>query len=478
MRAVFTYWSTQKDEKKVNQGFASSEDMARTVALSVAKIKEQPGIDEVVLVTNSFGQRMLVDRYRIPFDGVQVILDHLADLDFNLWAYAKICAFANQDRPFIHIDLDVVIFEELPAEIFTAPLSFQNRELLAHHQGYQFYLKQTSEAGVVPEEILNHPPLWAFNCGIVAANNLEIVRSWKKLVDQFLFAEAHQDYWNRPGLDKHSHNHLFEQYFISAIIQRLGIQDEIGLLIHNFENIDWQNPPFRMVHLWGNAKESQTYMAAVRTILEREFPHLAHGINQGAKEHQGAFEEIYENGRWGVGSGGGSRKEVVGEYVDFLQQFLKANKIKSVVDFGAGYWEFNDLIDWKGVKYHGLDVVEKVVKYNQENHGTRTRKFSTIKGKASEIPPCDLVLIKDVFIHWPNHEIQAFFESLPKCKFILITNDRETSGTPYNQDIEKPGEFHPVKLALAPFNLKTETVLEWKAQNKITELLTLNHGVN
>lgn len=62
-------------------------------------------------------------------------------------------------------------------------------------------------------------------------------------------------------------------------------------------------------------------------------------------------------------------------YVDMLQRFLHDYEIRSVVDLGCGDWQFSRLIDWSGVDYLGLDVVEFVVDTNREQFATDSIRF-------------------------------------------------------------------------------------------------------
>ena len=78
------------------------------------------------------------------------------------------------------------------------------------------------------------------------------------------------------------------------------------------------------------------------------------------------FTNIYEKELWGrgKGSGAGSRPKFNVPYITFLENFLRDNNIKSVIDFGCGDWQFSQYIDWGNVNYLGLDVVDFVIERN------------------------------------------------------------------------------------------------------------------
>ena len=120
------------------------------------------------------------------------------------------------------------------------------------------------------------------------------------------------------------------------------------------------------------------------------------------------FTNIYEKELWGrgKGSGAGSRPKFNAPYISFLENFLRDNNIKSVIDFGCGDWQFSQYIDWGNVNYLGLDVVDSVIENNKKQFPeysfiSDTTVFPYLKDR-------ELILIKDVIMHWPNEEIISF----------------------------------------------------------------------
>lgn len=179
------------------------------------------------------------------------------------------------------------------------------------------------------------------------------------------------------------------------------------------------------------------------------------------RTHKEIFTEIYNKNIWG-GSGGGSDPENTVEYRVLLQSFLKAYDIKTVLDWGCGDWAFSRLIDWSGVRYAGVDVVDSVVRRNIMQYANSMIMFFN-----NEIWPggehYDLIIVKDVLQHWSNDHIDYFLDGLLseiKFKYILITN---TASQEYdNQDIETGqtrglcAKFEPLK----KYNPKVLAVIE------------------
>jgi len=72
---------------------------------------------------------------------------------------------------------------------------------------------------------------------------------------------------------------------------------------------------------------------------------MANGLPAQKSVFQDPFARHYETDAWIGGSGIGSHAVNTQGYVRFLQRFIRANGVKSVVDFGCGDWQFSRAID-------------------------------------------------------------------------------------------------------------------------------------
>lgn len=174
---------------------------------------------------------------------------------------------------------------------------------------------------------------------------------------------------------------------------------------------------------------------------------------------QQRFAAIYRNNEWGYGSGVGSLPENTDSYRAFLQDFLRQRQIRSVVDFGCGDWQFSRLIDWQGARYLGLDVVGEVIAANRQAYARPGVEFAVFSD-LEQIPPCDLLLCKDVLQHLPNALIQQYLAAFKtRARYLLITNDDQPDAS-VNAGIEAGG-WRPLRLDRAPFNERAVLVYEW-----------------
>jgi len=187
------------------------------------------------------------------------------------------------------------------------------------------------------------------------------------------------------------------------------------------------------------------------------------------------FRSIYLNRGWFNGSGSGSLPENTEEYRIFLQDFMRTHDIKTVLDLGCGDWQSTKLIDWKQLEYTGIDVVHQVINDVRKTHEADNVHFVCDDVTECELPPADLVIIKDVLQHWPNEIVQKFLTRLKAYKYVLITNTVEIQDSskqksaqtvrPVNTDIQL-GEGRPLDLTKPPFNVPCKELLRYRSTKR------------
>lgn len=168
----------------------------------------------------------------------------------------------------------------------------------------------------------------------------------------------------------------------------------------------------------------------------------------------GSFDAIYESNLWGHGSGHGSLPSVTRDYRRFLERFIRDHEVESVVDYGCGDWQFSRLIDWGGVDYLGIDVVEKVVSKNEARYASDRIRFQLGAGDVSG----DLLISKHVLQHLSNDAVRGFLDAIvPKFRYALITNDVIPAHT-LNRDIVD-GDYRALDIRLPPFCVEAQEVM-------------------
>ncbi len=172
------------------------------------------------------------------------------------------------------------------------------------------------------------------------------------------------------------------------------------------------------------------------------------------------FTDIYERHVWGDGSGGGSVPEHLPEYRALVESIVYMHNVKRVLDIGCGLGWLAASIDWQGAWYIGMDAVAAVAE-QMKRHGPQGE---VILGDAliAELPPADLVLLKEVTQHLDNASVLHLLGRLMDYPLVLHTS--VCSGVGTNAPI-KMGETRGVDLRLSPFDLTCQTVLEYDVAN-------------
>ena len=136
--------------------------------------------DEVELVTDLEGERLLVGVLALPYSTVRADLEVLAETPPYLWALGKLHAYRLQQGPFAHVDSDVYLWRRLPRRVAEAPLFAQSREQRSPTLARFAAALATDCVGLPPwfkvsaEEALTEVP--SYNAGVLGGADRGAVR--------------------------------------------------------------------------------------------------------------------------------------------------------------------------------------------------------------------------------------------------------------------------------------------------------------
>lgn len=186
----------------------------------------------------------------------------------------------------------------------------------------------------------------------------------------------------------------------------------------------------------GRVKYSNPQYHLPREVLAFDF--FAKVLNRRRRESTHVFHEIYSRRLWGPQpSGAGTRLKESQLYIDTVNHFARENGWKSAVDLGCGDGLVSTRLQFE--RYTGLDCIPSVV----DTYCRKLAGFHDVGGvivsrqygildffkDREQIPPADVLLIKDVFHHWPVHMIQEFLDYLIQSKrwraAVLCQDDRQ-----------------------------------------------------
>jgi hypothetical protein len=119
-------------------------------------------------------------------------------------------------------------------------------------------------------------------------------------------------------------------------------------------------------------------------------------------------------------------------------------------------------MDWSGIDYLGLDIVASLIETNQRRFGAPNIRFAAADIVRDELPPADLLIVKDVLQHLSNADITRFRAQLPRYRHVLIVGDvLPDSLTGELKDI-RSGEFRMFDPTQLPHSVAGTKVFVWR----------------
>lgn len=142
------------------------------------------------------------------------------------------------------------------------------------------------------------------------------------------------------------------------------------------------------------------------------------------------FDEVYHKKMWApegsdMLSGAGSYGDTAERYVDFLQQFIKENEIKTITDIGCGDFNIGSRISVMVEHYNAFDVSGKIIERNKQMYpGLNNVLFKQQNACYDPIPKTDLVVVREVLQHLTNEQIELILANIEKSnsKYVLISD--------------------------------------------------------
>lgn len=170
-----TLWTNKKNLIENSFGWLTSQHHLMAWALSCHQLKKF--YKEVNLFTDSNGEEILSDTLKLPYTNIFCVYDSL-DCHPDLWAYPKLITYSKQNRPFIHVDGDVVLWKPFSNNLIQSPLIAQNLETGTDYYASLFSTFK-SVAHFYPaylkSNLFSETPR-GFNAGILGGMNLDFFK--------------------------------------------------------------------------------------------------------------------------------------------------------------------------------------------------------------------------------------------------------------------------------------------------------------
>jgi len=171
---------------------------------------------------------------------------------------------------------------------------------------------------------------------------------------------------------------------------------------------------------------------------------------------QEVFTEIYNDNHWKSmesHSGGGSEIIQTVTLIRDLEKIFNDFNITSILDIPCGDFNWMQKVDLSKIDYIGADIVEELIKNNIEKNREKLNlrfSFRVIDLLKDPLPKCDLLFIRDCFVHLSYDDIYSSIKNIKSsgCKYLLTTT---FTNHHINKDIIT-GEWRPLNFQEKPLN--------------------------
>lgn len=138
--------------------------------------------------------------------------------------------------------------------------------------------------------------------------------------------------------------------------------------------------------------------------------------------------------------------------IQALPQWFGRHQIASIADFGCGDFNWLRLVDLAGKSYDGYDVVKDLIEQARTKHGTASIRFHHADAFAINHAPVDIVICKDVFIHFPTGMVLQALHRIRKTGSSYLASNSYPGAHNENRRVQV-GDWDCIDLEAAPFHL-------------------------
>ncbi len=185
-------------------------------------------------------------------------------------------------------------------------------------------------------------------------------------------------------------------------------------------------------------------------FLQEEKPVSEEFVDKTPEE---VFNRIFKNNYWASSesvSGPGSSLSQTSILIQSLKSLIKEKNINTMLDLPCGDFNWMKYVVSDDLYYIGGDIVEETVEGNNEKYYKPNCKFMKLNLMEDDLPPCELLLVRDCLVHFSFADQQKAFSNIKrsKCTYLLTT-----TFTNYKSNVDiVTGDWRPINLSIAPFN--------------------------
>jgi len=173
------------------------------------------------------------------------------------------------------------------------------------------------------------------------------------------------------------------------------------------------------------------------------------------------FVRIHSSEHWKSGdsvSGSGSDAAQTRTLIAHLLHFISYNGVNCIVDWPCGDMNYQMPLVESVHSYIGVDIVPAIIENNKRKLSAYSNLSFSVGDIAKDpIPQCDLLIVRDCFVHLPYSLVVAAISNILsyEVKFVAITTFMSRGGEPA-KDVDNwmcNDYWRPMNIMREPYDL-------------------------
>jgi hypothetical protein len=240
-----------------------------TWALSASLLRRW--FPELVLYTDNEGAAA-ARHLQLPYDQIFVTLDRQTASPL-LWNLPKLLTYRAENAPFLHVDLDFLMWKPIAPELLAAPILAQRPETRMEEQ--QFYRLTLRALNRILPQL---PPLWrtgsvdelarsSINCGVFGGFEIDLIHRYAAENIAVL-----TDPQNLAALAALPSGGVQKPWHYIVTVEQIGLSQALAASnrLPTFLNVEAVDECEQYLHLVAFRKQDQTLMTIIRDALRRD----------------------------------------------------------------------------------------------------------------------------------------------------------------------------------------------------------------
>jgi hypothetical protein len=273
LKIIQTFWSGGNSMFANSYGWLNVEAHLLSWVLSSNQLRKY--YDNVELITDKQGYSLLIEELGLPYTNVHVILDDL-NYPSTLWALAKIKSYSIQDKPFLHVDGDVFIWDRFSENLLRSKLIAQNLEYATIYTRNMWdeINPQLQFKPTCLEKFCEEAKFHSCNMGIFGGSDLCFIKKYCSLAQQFV--DMNREAWKNINL--FNFNIFFEQalFFMLTHNENKNLSFYFDKVIddnkYDLSSFDRVSSDEKLLHIIGSPKKNILVTSKLRSYVVKYYP--------------------------------------------------------------------------------------------------------------------------------------------------------------------------------------------------------------